>query len=462
MVRLIDAASFAMAMLSIFLYSSLAITCIYFASKFWDYDNGQIRQGRYVAPKFIFFIVLGIAAILDLPTFIGCALKGGPSSCEWAGVSNDFCWLLATCGQLFAVITPSILWSDIIQHKDGNFCYSTSPLDSVKRFFRVFYILYCGVVIMTILGVAFVPNSTETTQVSDCLMPIMLVTIAAGCLYSGINLQRHVIKVHLSNAAQSRFLLQLNFLMLFITCTYALRAVMVLALFGPMPNAYQYAFYPLMYYPVWLPLTQWLPFIVCSFLLVANMRFKSTGNDRNSQKSFTSTDFGKAQGIDLCTVSAILEEGMEANYSTSERGTEASADGGWSHDHHSRSTRTTGVSVDGYGERSISYLLSQVHQSGGQSLTMRLHHDGTAVNPLSAGALGRDTDASARESDMYSAFGVNDQAYMQEHFRDTSDSVGLDSSFASAATGTDNFHSLHAALQRPISQQGRQTPSTNP
>jgi hypothetical protein len=449
MTRLHNVASLVMALISVGLYSALAVTCFYFANKFWDRESKRLKQGRYVAAKFSFFIVLGISAIMDLPTFVTCAAKGGPENCEWGTKSSDFCWcmhLLATIGQQYAIITPMILWSDIIFHRDGNFLITSSPLDAVKLFFRIVWVLYCGVIGMTILGVILDPDSQETTQVSDCLMPIMLFLMTSGCLFTGIRLQQHVIKVHLATDTQMRFLLQLNFLMLFITCSYALRAVMVLSLFGPMPDAYQRAFDVVGAYALWLPLTQWLPFVFCSFCLVHNMRFKGAGT--TNRKSTESTDSTASRGIGMAT---IMESGLQMGEpSMSDRGTDASTGevlSPFEHPSH-HTSRSTDVSVDGYQSRSISYLLTRLHaqQEAGQSVTARLHQE-DQLRPHRHTDADTDAGPDPRQSDMYSAFG-GDRDYSQEGldtFRDSAMSTA-----SSVATGTDNFFGA-SALQRATS-----------
>jgi predicted membrane channel-forming protein YqfA (hemolysin III family) len=77
------------AVISIFLYSSLACVCMYFALSFWDFETGRLSGGRFGATKLVFFIVLGTSAILDTPLFIWCAALGGPASCEWNAPSYE-------------------------------------------------------------------------------------------------------------------------------------------------------------------------------------------------------------------------------------------------------------------------------------------------------------------------------------------------------------------------------------
>jgi hypothetical protein len=284
-------ANFAMAFLSILIYSSLAITCFYFANKFWDRKSNSLRGGRYARPKFVFFVVLGSSALLDLPSFIGCVAHQGPSSCVWNETSYAFCWcchLIAACGYSFAIITPSILWSDIVQQKDGNFWNSVSPLDPIKIFFRVCYVAYCAIILLTVVGVILFSRASDESEfsnsnsvgvISNCLQPIFLFLITLGCVWCGRSLQSYVRNVQLGTATQLKIIRKLNFTMVLIATTYGLRAMLVLTLYGEMPAAYQDAFAPLRYYPTWLLLTQWLPYIVCSYSLVNSMRFKE--EDKN-------------------------------------------------------------------------------------------------------------------------------------------------------------------------------------
>jgi hypothetical protein len=287
--KLVRGANFAAAFVSIFLYLSLAITCFYFANKFYDRETSSLRGGRYALPKFIFFVVLGCSTLFDLPSFIGCVAHGGPSSCVWNDTSYAFCWcchLVATCGYSFAIITPSILWSDIVQQKDGYFLNSASPLDSIKIFFRISYFLYCAVILMTIIGVAMYSRSSNEAQysnsnavgaVGNCLTPILLFVITLGCVYSGRVLADYIRNVQLGSATQIKIIRKLNFTMMLIATTYGVRAMLVLSLYGQMPTAYINAFKPARDYPVWLFLTQWLPYVLCSFSLVNSMRFKEEG-----------------------------------------------------------------------------------------------------------------------------------------------------------------------------------------
>lgn len=173
-----------------------------------------------------------------------------------------------------------------MQQKDGNFLNSASPLDSIKIFFRISYGLYCAVILMTIIGVCLYSKSSNEAQYSNsnavgaignCLTPTLLFVITLGCVYSGWQLQEYIRNVQLGTVTQMKIIRKLNFTMMLIATTYGVRAMLVLSLYGQMPAAYIDAFKPARDYPVWLLLTQWLPYVVCSYSLVNSMRFKEEG-----------------------------------------------------------------------------------------------------------------------------------------------------------------------------------------
>lgn len=256
-----------------------------------------MNGGLYGTPKFVFFVVLGASALLDLPTFIACAGKGGPNECLWDHSSYAFVWschLIATCGYMYAVITPSILWSDIIRQKDGNFWNSASPLDETKIFFRIAFVIYCCVIVSNVLGVIIFSdpedessysNSNALGALNNCLMPIMLVVVTFGCFWSGLRLRQYVMNVKLGGAVQLRILLKLNFTMFMICASYTMRAILVLSIYDDIPHPYQHTMHPTWQYPVWMPLTQWVPFLLCSFCLVNEMKFHNAGNKGSSMRS---------------------------------------------------------------------------------------------------------------------------------------------------------------------------------
>lgn len=327
-----------MAAASIFLFSLLAITCCYFALNFWDFKTGEFNGGRYGRPKFVFFVVLCISAILDIPLFLGCIVLGGPTDCEWNSPSYVVFWLfhlLATCGYVYAIITPAILWSDIIQQKDGNLWNSAYPLDSTKIFFRVSFVLFCANELTTVIGAAIYQDpdkqadytkSNAVGAISDCFTPIITTVITVGCLWSGITLQRHVMSVGLGGTTQIKILMQLNFTMLLISVTYIMRSLLVLSLYDDMPYPYRHAMQPLRAsFLLWLIGTRWLPTVFCSFCLVNEMRFKGVGNNNLEASGRGSFLEGLLKGFrmsgvsskhrDLSTETKSTDSALEQSYS---------------------------------------------------------------------------------------------------------------------------------------------------
>jgi hypothetical protein len=311
--------SMIMAALSIPLFLALAVTSFYYAWIFWKQVSGVVQCGLYATPKFAFFAVLGVSAMLDIPTFIACVSKGGPSQCSWNTSTYSFVWslhLIATCGYLYAVITPSILWSDIIQQKDGNFWNSKSPLDLTKILFRVSFVLYCCVIFTNIVGVSSYKhpdktnysNSSAVGAINNLLMPVLLVVVTFGCFVCGLRLRSYVMKVQLGSAVQDRVLLKLTFTMFMICASYSVRAVLVMSLYNDMPATYSDDFN--WQYVLWLPITQWIPFVLCSFCLINEMCFqgnsKAPGND-GSKTPNSDTDSTKTRVVGTVTdVSASI------------------------------------------------------------------------------------------------------------------------------------------------------------
>ncbi len=278
----------AIASVSVLLYAALAITSAYYYLKFrhiikMKNSNPHCDYGRYDEPKIIFFLVLLICATLDLPMYIGCLAEGGPTDCEWDSVTYPIFWsmhLLALCGYAFSIVTPPVLWSDIINQKDGKLWFSAYPMDGTKWFFQIALFCFWSVMSITVLLVILfyhVSDHKKFTQssvlnaVSSIMEPALTFLISAGCLYCGVRLQQYVMRVKLEGAKEIRFLFHLNVTLLIILATYLSRSLMVLRLFSWMSPAYTRAFS--CSYFVWMLVTRWLPYIFCSFCLINEMRF---------------------------------------------------------------------------------------------------------------------------------------------------------------------------------------------
>ena len=236
--------------------------------------------GRFDGSKMIFFLVVFLSSILDIPLNLSCIILGSPRDCEWNGLSYPFVWsfhLLSLNGYAYTVIIPLIMWSDIINGKDGKLFFSRFPVDTTKRFFQCLLLLYFFSTILIFVQLIIYYDSenesafggSDVTSSTDCVEPLLIVLIAAGCLWCGVRLQMHVINVGFHVTVQKAVFIKLNLTMSVIVICYLARALSVLKLFTAMPWAYKQAFSQS--YFEWLICTRWLPYIFCSLLLMNSM-----------------------------------------------------------------------------------------------------------------------------------------------------------------------------------------------
>lgn len=291
---------------SVFFYSFLSLVSAFY---YWKFRNIQrasptndtyymSKFGRYDTCKVSFFLILTISAALDVPLYIGCVSMGGPHDCEWDTLSYPIAWflhLIAVCGYAYTIMVPCILWSDIINNKDGKLFQSQFPVDTTKRFFQVSLILYLlNTAIDLVAGAVSYRvhdhnHYTEHNLVDSILTftePILIFSITVGCFWCGLKLQSYVMRAKLGFKTEMRFLLHLNIPMLVIMCTYLARALLVLKLVDFLPDSYRNGLRTS--YLVWMIGTRWLPYIFCSLVLVMMMRFSgqevaARHNKNNSQ-----------------------------------------------------------------------------------------------------------------------------------------------------------------------------------
>lgn len=273
--------SFWLALVSIFLYSALAIVSYMYYRKF-KFGNGENQPdlGKFHSAKVTFFQILATSAALDVPLFIACIAVGCPKQCEWGTTSFPIVWCMhyvAVCGYAFAVVIPPILWSDIINHKDGALWFSKFPLDWTKRFFQVALILYSITTFLDILAIIIYFrnsdylgfNSTPMYKVTSLAEPLLIFFITGGSLWCGIKLLLYVRKVKLGTSNEVKILIRLNITMLIIWTSYTARSVMAIsnsALLFDRPSWY-------FDYTIWILMNRWLPYIFCSFCLIREMSF---------------------------------------------------------------------------------------------------------------------------------------------------------------------------------------------
>jgi hypothetical protein len=296
-----------LASLTVVGYTVLALVSAWFYKKFariCDHNNqghlGRSNIGKFDEAKSWFFLLLMLSSIADIPLYIGCIAKGGPHDCEWNGASYAVFWFLhlcAVCGYAYTIIIPCLLWSDMINRKDGKLFTSKYPPDRTKRFFQISLISY---ILLTICDLIFggiyyqVSNHSEYlgtmfSMMCSLLEPICICSIALGCLWCGIRLQMYVRQAKLGLRTEIRFLVHMNITMAVITSTYLARGVLILRLVAFLPESFRSRLETS--YFVWLLCTRWLPYIFCSFCLIAMMR--ASGEEvaqRGAQRSKVSTN----------------------------------------------------------------------------------------------------------------------------------------------------------------------------
>ena len=284
-----------MVYLSIILFIALALTSFYNAYFFYDFKLKQLKDGLYVRAKFLFFIILGISACLDLPQYFYCWYGNFPYFCRENTISYEagFCLhVLASCGYLYCIITPAILWNDIVLLKDGNFWFTNSSLDRTKILFRTFYLIFCIIAFGLIIGDIIYTQTTElnpfnpylsdnrSATIAFCVLPSILFIIVICCLWSGLKLHFYVIKEQVGvklvlSSKQYRVLIYWNLINFILTCSYFFMVLILLGQWNKMPSSYIDDFQRINgHYDVWIPLSQWLPLIFCSFCQIKGMQYK--------------------------------------------------------------------------------------------------------------------------------------------------------------------------------------------
>eukprot|EP01039_Chlorochromonas_danica_P011668 gene11669-13081_t len=278
-----------LAVISLLLYCSLAGVSAFYFFKFRaitlenPHSSSYYRTiGKYDEPKVLFFLVLTIAAILDIPMYTGCLIHGGPVDCEWNTPTYPVFWvfhLLAVCGYAFSITIPCVMWSDMINRKDGKLFFSAFTYDSTKRFFQVCIVFYLINTVVDLLAVIIAFRVSDHAHFQDrnivdavCTLiePMLIFLIACGCLWCGVRLQSHVVQAKLNLSAVIRVLFYLNITMFIICASYLVRGVFILRFVYFLPDEYEVAFE--MPFSIWLLCTRWIPYVFCSFCLIASMR----------------------------------------------------------------------------------------------------------------------------------------------------------------------------------------------
>jgi hypothetical protein len=255
--------------------------------KYYRFGNGsKISNCRR-----LFFGVLSVSALLDLPVWFLCIGYMGPSTCVMETVFFKVfqCFhMLALCGYAFCLGITTILWSDILTENEDKPIIDFKNPDIGRKLFYSFFLLYFLNEFTVILSICLWmdekdPNkfleSNEVYQFSDFTEPFLICVLAGGCLFTGVRLQRYVLSVRLGTRLQREFLVQLNGVLFLVTACYLARAILIFTLF------YDFGSDDLsgISFAVWTLCTRWMPNVGSSLCLFVFMcRSQSTDNKYSS------------------------------------------------------------------------------------------------------------------------------------------------------------------------------------
>lgn len=281
--------------ISIFMYSLLFYISV---MQYLRHSAGTANfvSRKYLTSKRAFFAVLAASSFTSLPLWLGCAIKNGPSMCQWNDVSFPIVWslhLLSLVGYSFCLGVPTILWSDILHGRDHSFFSKyAGTFDSTRIFFTVCLTAYLLVELLTIMSIILFMDVNDPSDFLNhndfykwvvSVEPFIILLFAGGCLFNGIALQIHVLNVRLDEHAQRRLLILLNFVLAVVTTCYTARAVFVFNLYLTFSTWMQRV-----NFLVWTICTHWLPQIVCSFCLAYLMSRSASNPSRHTSDMYHS------------------------------------------------------------------------------------------------------------------------------------------------------------------------------
>ena len=285
----------ALAAINMTLYSSLCIISFYYylllrkkkehLQTQQSATNEQALEGKYDDLKKIFFVAMAISGALDVPLYIGCIVEGGPQACRWDSLAYSATYslhILALSGYEICLGIPLYIWSDMM-----------TGHSEFKRVFMVMTaLLYFLLQVLTVILIfinydpsyTFASNTINAGTV--CAEAIFIFCLAVAWLWVGVKIQLYVRDIGAKLEAETKFLFKVNVVMITIVVCFFFRAYLVLRL------AVNPASIP---YPMWLFLTRWLPYVLCSYLLIFLMRQKTRRSDVNENIASTvrSSMFGQ-------------------------------------------------------------------------------------------------------------------------------------------------------------------------
>ncbi len=274
---------------SIFLYGLVFCIALYYYIKFVKLEEKSLvnanltHYSRYDYSKKLFFGILAISSLLEIPTYFGCLANNGPTDCEWRAFDEVLFWffhLFALCGYACCIVIPCVMWSDMINKNDGKLFLSKFPYDPIKQYFRLLIVLYfVNAIIDIIMTLIYWRQSNRlnyreapTYSVCALLECIFIVFLSTGCLYCGIRLECYVHGAKLKRNIEMKFLFTLNIILTMIVLSFIGRAALVIRFAPGIPKSYHHP----VNYTVFTLIARWTPDVFCQLFLILIMRLSST------------------------------------------------------------------------------------------------------------------------------------------------------------------------------------------
>jgi hypothetical protein len=275
---------------SILFYSVIAFMSYHYYQKFVmieKLNHGGVSSsvyyrnnlGKYDETKKLFFSILMISSLLDIPEYINCLVQDGPTDCQTD--TPDFlifwfCHLLALDGYACCIIIPCVLWSDMINKKDGKLFNSKFDDDIIKIFFKCILCLYFMntffMIVCAIIYFSMTPSEyASQIYYAICAFAeaILITLISLGCLFSGVNLLSYVKSAKLPEIIENKFIITLNVILFVMVLSFLGRAVLIMRFSAFMPEEFRNG----VPYSAYTVVSRWLPDIFCMYCLILIMRF---------------------------------------------------------------------------------------------------------------------------------------------------------------------------------------------
>lgn len=298
---------------SVFMYLALGCTSIYYflsfnARKFRAKSNevnlsrsGAQRQQYADSTKQIFFAVLTASSLLDVPFYVAC-LFANKDDCLWFNTAHTIVWslhLLALIGYGFTLGIPLYLVSEIINGRDGRLFANVFQYDSLKMFWYFSIFLYFALQITTIVAIGITGREDFSNKLYYSLTAYIesavITSIALVWLLMGLRLRQRLMRIQFSPEIHKKILNQVIVVLFCTTISFIVRAILLVCsnydmiqVGGDFP------------YILWALLTRWLPYIVCSFLMINVLRrSKPTSEEKTTVNAVFLPDDFSVQSSDL-------------------------------------------------------------------------------------------------------------------------------------------------------------------